>query len=185
LWDAHDIGQAFAVLVLRSEHAKESTMIDTRHLGAALDDTEKDFGAAVLVRTHSPGSQALGKGARFRADGDQGGGVRILNLSSPGADWNSGLQVLWADGERVFCREESHTDGDGAGVLTVRPAAEYPSPATLDRLAHEYGLRDELDDAWAARPLQLVREHGRTSAARLAAIPAGESPANRGVQTLL
>src|SRR6478735_8403556 len=29
------------------------------------------------------------------------------------------------------------------------------------------------------------QEHGRTSAARLAAIPAGESPANRGVQTLL
>jgi len=29
------------------------------------------------------------------------------------------------------------------------------------------------------------REHGRTSAATLAAIPAGESPANRGVQTLL
>ena len=28
-------------------------------------------------------------------------------------------------------------------------------------------------------------EHGRTSAARLAAIPAGGSPANRGVQTLL
>ena len=28
-------------------------------------------------------------------------------------------------------------------------------------------------------------EHGRTSAARLAAIPAGESPANRGVQSLL
>src|SRR5262249_11412055 len=27
--------------------------------------------------------------------------------------------------------------------------------------------------------------HGRASAARLAAIPAGESPANRGVQTLL
>ena len=29
------------------------------------------------------------------------------------------------------------------------------------------------------------REHGRSSAARLAAIPAGASPANRGVQTLL
>src|SRR5262249_37579987 len=29
------------------------------------------------------------------------------------------------------------------------------------------------------------REHGRTRAATLAAIPAGESPANRGVQTLL
>jgi len=33
--------------------------------------------------------------------------------------------------------------------------------------------------------LLVGREHGRTSAARLAAIPAGESPANRGVQTLL
>ena len=33
--------------------------------------------------------------------------------------------------------------------------------------------------------LQLLAERGRSSAARLAAIPAGESPANRGVQTLL
>jgi hypothetical protein len=39
----------------------------------------------------------------------------------------------------------------------------------------------------APRQLQALarQEHGRTSAARLAAIPAGESPANRGVQTLL
>jgi PAS domain S-box-containing protein len=69
---------------------------------------------------------------------------------------------LWADGECVFCREESHTDGDGARVLAVRPAGEHPSPAILDRLAHEYGLKDELDDAWSARPLQLVRERGQT-----------------------
>ena len=39
-------------LVLRSEDAKESTMIDIRHLGAAPDDTEKDFDAA-LIRTHA------------------------------------------------------------------------------------------------------------------------------------
>jgi PAS domain S-box-containing protein len=70
------------------------------------------------------------------------------------------LQVLWEDGERVFCRVGSH--GNGGGVLAVRPAAGHPSPATLDRLAHEYGLKDELDDAWAARPLQLVREGGQT-----------------------
>jgi hypothetical protein len=85
-----------------------------------------------------------------------------LNRSSRSADWNADLQVLWGDGERVFCREESLADGDDAGVLTVRAATELPSPAILDRLAHEYGLKDELDDAWAARPLQLVREHGRT-----------------------
>src|SRR6266404_7710330 len=77
-------------LVLRSEGAKESTMIDIRHLGAAPDDIEKNSDAAALVRTHSPGSQALGKGVGFRADGGQrrGGGVRSLNLSSAGADSN-------------------------------------------------------------------------------------------------
>ncbi len=102
-------------------------MIYIRHLGAAPDDIEKDFDAAALVRTHSPGSQALG-GVRFRADGGQrrGGGVRILNLSSPGADSNSGLQVLLEDGERVFCRVGSHANADGS-VLTVLPAAEHCS----------------------------------------------------------
>jgi serine/threonine protein kinase len=45
--------------------------------------------------------------------------------------------------------------------LVVLPAAEYPTPATLDRLAHEYGLKDELDGAWAVRPLELVHERGR------------------------
>ena len=39
-------------LVLRSEEAKESTMIDIRHLGAAPDDTKKDFDAA-LARTYA------------------------------------------------------------------------------------------------------------------------------------
>jgi PAS domain S-box-containing protein len=72
-------------LVLRSEDAKESTMIYIRNLGAAPDDIEMDLDAAALVRTYSPGSQALGRGIRFRADGGQrrGSGVRILNLSSP------------------------------------------------------------------------------------------------------
>src|SRR5260221_2169233 len=50
-------------LVLRSEDAKESTMIYIRHLGAAPDDIEKDFDAAALVRTHSPGSD-VGFGLR-------------------------------------------------------------------------------------------------------------------------
>jgi serine/threonine protein kinase len=69
---------------------------------------------------------------------------------------------LWEDGERVFCRGESHADGNGTAVLAVLPAAEHPTRATLDRLAHEYGLRDDLDDGWAARPLELVRERGQT-----------------------
>ncbi len=78
-----------------------------------------------------------------------------------GADGDSSLKVLWEDGERVFCRRESRLDGCQAAVLAVLPAAEHPTPAILDRLAREYGLKDELDGAWAVRPLGLVREHDR------------------------
>src|SRR5229473_2248587 len=65
-----------------------------------------------------------------------------------GAGGASNLQVLWEDGERVFCRGESHANGHRAAVLAVLPAAEHPTPATLDRLAREYELKDELDGAW-------------------------------------
>jgi hypothetical protein len=41
-------------------------------------------------------------------------------------------------------------------------AAEHLSPASFDRLGHEYELKDELDSTWAARPLELVHEDGRT-----------------------
>src|SRR6516164_2780146 len=80
-----------------------------------------------------------------------------------GAGADSSLQVVWQDGERVFCKGwHEGADGNRNPVLAVLPAAEHPTPASLDRLAHEYGLRDELDRAWAARPLRLVREYGRT-----------------------
>src|ERR1700730_10665173 len=74
---------------------------------------------------------------------------------------DSSLQVLWEDGERVFCRGESQANGYRAAVLVVLPAAEHPTPATLDRFAREYGLKDELDGAWAVRPLELVRENAQ------------------------
>src|SRR5215469_6021414 len=90
-------------------------------------------------------------------------GVRRLNLSSLfSADENNTFQVLWEDGERVLFRGEPRGNGDLPSVLAVLPAVEHPASATLDRFAHEYGLKDELDRAWAVRPLQLVREGGRT-----------------------
>src|SRR3982074_528693 len=79
-----------------------------------------------------------------------------------GAGGEGCLQVLWEDGERVFCRGKSHADGDPTAVLVVLPAAEHPTPVTLDRLAREYELKDELDGSWAVPPLELVRERGRT-----------------------
>jgi PAS domain S-box-containing protein len=77
------------------------------------------------------------------------------------ADANN-FHVTWEDGERFFCRVGPQAEGDLAGVLAASSAVENPTPATLDRLAHEYELKDELDRAWAARPLQLVQENGRT-----------------------
>src|SRR5258708_29352349 len=78
-----------------------------------------------------------------------------------GAGGASNLQVLWEDGERIFCRGESHANGHRAAVLAVLPAAERPAPAILDRLVREYELKDELDGAWAVRPLELVRDRDR------------------------
>jgi hypothetical protein len=87
-----------------------------------------------------------------------------MNLSpSLGAGGVSRLTVLLEDGERVLCRGwRDHGDGHGTAVLAVLSASEHPAPAFVDQLAHEYGLKDELDGRSAARPLALVREHGRT-----------------------
>src|ERR1700756_687673 len=79
------------------------------------------------------------------------------------ADADRDFRVLWEDGDRIFCRGYRRSaDGDRDTVLAVLPATEHPTLASLDRLAHEYGLRDELDVAWAARPLELVCERDRT-----------------------
>ncbi len=68
------------------------------------------------------------------------------------------MQILWDDGERIFCRElRSGTDGDNT-VLVARPATEQPRPGCLERLTHEFGLKDELDRAWSVQPLDMVRE---------------------------
>jgi len=76
---------------------------------------------------------------------------------------DSDRQVLSEDGARVFCRVwRLGADGEREPVLTVLPTAEHPPLATLTRLAHECGLKEELDGAWAARPLKLVHERGRT-----------------------
>ena len=97
-----------------------------------------------------------------------------LELSFPfGVQGQDGLQVLWEDGDRVFCRGwREDSDGSRGSLLVVLPTAERPLPASLDRLAHEYELRDELESGWAARPLALAREGGRT--ALLLEDPGGE-----------
>jgi serine/threonine protein kinase len=71
--------------------------------------------------------------------------------------------VLCEDGERVLCRGwRDHGGVERKAVLAVLSGSEHPTPGFIDRLAHEYALRDELDGRSAVRPLALVREHGRT-----------------------
>jgi len=72
------------------------------------------------------------------------------------------LDVLWEDGDRVFCRTWRDGEHGRQEFVAVLPTAEYPPPGYIDRVTHEYGLREYLQNEWAARPLELVRERGRT-----------------------
>jgi hypothetical protein len=95
-------------------------------------------------------------------------------------------QVLWEDGERVFCRGWRLGDDGKPERRAGCPARRRASLAVKPRSRHhEYGLKDELDGAWAVRPLDLVREGGRFQDSRMApglylkriALPeAGEGP---------
>jgi hypothetical protein len=87
-----------------------------------------------------------------------------MNLSSRAlASVDDDLDVLWEDGERVFCRDRRpNADGKLDNILIVRLGAKHPTADSRDRLAHEYALREELDGAWAVRPLELIRERGQT-----------------------
>jgi hypothetical protein len=62
-------------------------------------------------------------------------------FSSSGTD-DLPLDVLWEDGERIFCRVW-RVDGSGEPkeLIAVRSAAEGPASATIAGLTHEYGLR--------------------------------------------
>jgi serine/threonine protein kinase len=86
-----------------------------------------------------------------------------LNPSLPvAADRESALQASWQDNERVFRREwRAGADGKRSPVLVVVPAAGQRVSGGLDLFAHEYALKDELEGAWALRPLDLAREDGR------------------------
>jgi len=69
------------------------------------------------------------------------------------------IETLWEDVEFVLSR--GVRDGEPSPLLVVAPASAQPRPESLTRLEHAYALRGDLDPAWAARPLKLVRHRGR------------------------
>ena len=64
------------------------------------------------------------------------------------------LYRLRDDGEFVLYRAHPKQT-DLPPVLLLTPASTRPSPETLKKIDHEYSLKNELDSAWAVRPLAL------------------------------
>jgi hypothetical protein len=74
---------------------------------------------------------------------------------------DSRFQVLWKDDDRIFCRaSRPFSDGGCSAILAVLPKVKHAPSASLDRLAHEFALKDQLDEAWAMRPLGLECDGG-------------------------
>src|SRR5690242_15484971 len=76
---------------------------------------------------------------------------------------SSALEVLWQDPERVFCRQTTQ----GSAILRHfflpgEAGAAQPTIESISRLTRECALKDHLDRAWAVRPLELIRDGGRT-----------------------
>jgi predicted ATPase/signal transduction histidine kinase len=81
-----------------------------------------------------------------------------------GAGGHSGpLELLREDSEFALFRTwNDSAAGQRQSILTLIPVREQPTAAVLNRLTREYELKDRLDPSWAVRPLELVRERGRT-----------------------
>ena len=79
--------------------------------------------------------------------------------SFSGFDWSS--KPFLADGDTAVYRGRHGAGAAAVNVLAVVPGSNLPACGFLDRLRHEYELKDTLESEWAARPLKLVREDGR------------------------
>ena len=81
-----------------------------------------------------------------------------------GTGWeNDSWEVLWEDTERILCRlRREDAEGYRHALIPVVSGTHHPTLESIDRLTHEYELKDYLDATWALRPEELVRERGRT-----------------------
>jgi len=84
----------------------------------------------------------------------------VMKVSAPiGAAKERRVQVLRDDGTRLFCRiSGDNVEGDHYAFATPSSRDERTTRANHQRLVHEFGLREDLDAAWALRPLELVRD---------------------------
>jgi PAS domain S-box-containing protein len=75
-------------------------------------------------------------------------------------DLRARASTLRLDGEYLLLR--GNADKQSKPVLVLATASDQPSPRSIERLKHEYALRNDLDPAWAAKPLTIEQELGHT-----------------------
>ena len=73
------------------------------------------------------------------------------------------LTVLHQDEEFILYRGEHSSRPGSASVLLLAPSSNKASVETLKKLEREFSLRNELDSAWAARPLAVTEHLGQTA----------------------
>ena len=63
------------------------------------------------------------------------------------------LEPLRQEGEFLLSRGQPQDPADTSlpSILVLTPVGEYPAATSLQRLEHEYAVKDELDSAWAVR----------------------------------
>jgi PAS domain S-box-containing protein len=74
------------------------------------------------------------------------------------------LEALHQDGEFILYRGLRQTKAETSppSILGLSPVMEHPAPATVKKIEHEFSLKDELDQAWAIRPIALTQQQNRT-----------------------
>jgi serine/threonine protein kinase len=85
-------------------------------------------------------------------------------------EFQGDAEILRHDADFTLCR--GIWDLDGSRVLALRATTKDLAPSKVDRLYHEYALRDELTAAGALRPRALLR--GREGPTLILEDPGGE-----------
>ncbi len=104
---------------------------------------------------------SYGRTVNANRSGEENGKMKASVLF--GAGWESdSSEVLWRDGGRAFCRLfRSNADGERYAFVPILSEAEHATLESVNRLAHEFELREHLAGTWALRPLEFVRDRGQ------------------------
>jgi predicted ATPase/TolB-like protein/class 3 adenylate cyclase len=131
------------VIARNSAFSYKGKSIDVRQVGRELN-----------VRYVLEGSVQRG-GNRLRVN------VQLVNAETGHHLWADRFDKPVAD---LFDMQDEIVSriANSLNTQLIKAEARRTERSTLDRLAHEYGLKDELDGAWAVRPLELICEGGRT-----------------------